>query len=722
MEANPIDLIHDELVQFLVRQKRWKDLRTVQKRAIPPILSGSNVLITSSTASGKTEAATLPILSIIAQTGKEGLQCLYVAPLVALLNDLEGRIGEYCGAFSSGIPRIFKWHGDVQRAQKIRNIEAGFEILLTTPESLEVILMMNPEVLNQEQFFHDLGTVIIDEVHSFIAGGRGCQLSSILERLKSLTNSDFQRIGLSATVSDSSTTLSWLSGSSPRDAAIIEGETSSRKRHVIINYYGDVEEDDLAGDMLETTERHLRVLFFCKSRHQTEDLLTFAKTEGSNRSPSSLYAHHSCVARQFREKAEHEMKIKPEFLTFCTSSLELGIDIGNVEYVCMASGTGSVSSFEQRIGRIRSGLQGCTLFLFNEDEFLISLSAASLASERLLESIHVSNRAYHILLQQILCQAVFNYGIGVEVIRDLMNNCPSFERISDEDFQTLIQHACDLDILHFEDGQLLIGIEAQKAFAPRNYLELYSVFKSPKQYEVVYQSESIGQLDMFFVESKNLPFTFALAGKWWTAWELNRKTYTLWVKPGVLADAPVWAGHAGGRVSELVAQRVKEILLNDSFGFREIEFSKDSADVLRSLRTGASMNDLYSESPAFRISNDRLRIVTFAGTVINDTIGYWCQMALPMHLEESDYIGCEFKLSRKTNGEDSCREFMSFLSNLDQIDIRDVQKELTKQLPDRPFEKFTEYVHSSLLQKYRTEFSIDLEKTLPYLRRLKQIY
>ena len=176
-----------------------------------------------------------------------------------------------------------------------------------------------------------------------------------------------------------------------------------------------------------------------------------------------------------------------------------------------------------------------------------------------------------------------------------------------------------------------------------------------------------------------------------------------------------------GKSIELVSRRVKEILLNPSYEFPDIDFSEDGADTLSSLRVSAIANPLFKKSPAFSFNTKGLSVTTFAGTVINDTISYVFEMFLPVELEESDYIGCVFSIKKKNKPKDVESQLVEFIKEIDSTDLKLIQKEITNRLPIRPFEKFTEFIHPVLLQKYRSDFSIDLPGAISYLKVLKKI-
>ena len=222
-QSDIVDLIHPGL-QKTIQDKGWKTgLTDIQLEAIPVILSGEDCIIEAPTAGGKTEAVLFPTLTRAAKEKANSVQILYLAPLRALLNDIEIRAIEYssvCGLHS------FKWHGDVSQKEKINTFQNPSQVLLTTPESLEAILLRKA---GWQNFFSNLQTIIIDEAHNFAGVDRGSHLVSLLERLESKINHKPQRIAVTATIGNPQEMLQWLSGSRRRIGKRIFVDSLTRK-------------------------------------------------------------------------------------------------------------------------------------------------------------------------------------------------------------------------------------------------------------------------------------------------------------------------------------------------------------------------------------------------------------------------------------------------------------------------------------------------------------
>ena len=392
---DPFTLLHPG-VQRWIWDHEWRSLRPTQLLAVAPILAADrDVLISASTASGKTEAAWLPILSRLAfdaeQSGHPpGFEAIYISPLKALINDQAGRLTELAGYVDLPVTRR---HGDVTGAERDRTTKTPAGLLLITPESLEALFVTRGHEI--PRMFGSVRYVVIDELHSFMGGERGVQVQSLLHRLENATGRQPVRIGLSATISDLDTAADFLRPGGGRQVAILTGEGEAQAEiRIQVRGYLDANPNGTGGT-LEGTEEMLPAretsldhpesslvglrepasdLAITAHLYQTlrgNDNLVFGNAKAvvekfsdrlrrrseHERVPNEFFAHHGNLARELREEVEERLR-NPELPTtaVCTSTLELGIDIGAVDAIAQLRAPYSVSALRQRLGR--SGRRG----------------------------------------------------------------------------------------------------------------------------------------------------------------------------------------------------------------------------------------------------------------------------------------------------------------------------------------------------------------------------
>lgn len=369
--SSSFDLLHEKVRRWIWRQG-WEGLRDIQERSIPHLLSGSrDLIISAGTASGKTEAAFLPIASRIASEGRRpdaGFNALYVSPLRALINDQFQRLDGLCEELE--IP-VVRWHGDVGAGVKARARARPAGIVLITPESLEAILVRRgPEA---GRLFRRLSYVVVDEMHAFLDEPRGKQLQSLLHRIETASGNRVARIGLSATLADEEVSKRFLRPLDPGGVDVLRSATSQEIRLQVRGYLepsgpelrrlaaGDGEDGDAPRNVAEAQiVRHLfdtlrgkRSLIFAGSRQRVETTaLGLAELTEAIGVPEEFFAHHGSLSRERREEAEKRMKDTsfPASMV-CTTTLEMGIDVGAIDSVAQLGAGHTVSGMRQRLGR-----------------------------------------------------------------------------------------------------------------------------------------------------------------------------------------------------------------------------------------------------------------------------------------------------------------------------------------------------------------------------------
>ena len=531
----------------------WSALRPVQELAIPAVLAGQNCLVLAPTAGGKTEAAFFPILDVVYRGQLEPVCALYVSPLRALLNNQEPRLLQLASLVGA---TAFKWHGDVDQTARRRFLAEPTHVLMTTPESLEVMLI-SPRV-NKERLFGSLRFVVVDEVHNFAASDRGAHLMAVLERLARYTPFDVQRIGLSATVGNPEAVGRWMQGSSQRPVTVIRPPGESQSRLIRVDFY---ESDEELSRRAIPLVRGRKTLFFVEGRRLAEGVKQALQTV-----TLTSYVHHSSVGRELREEAEQSFTYSRDSQCIvCTSTMELGLDVGDLDAVLQLDAPGTVSSFMQRLGRTgrRPGSQAEMNFLCSEEMALVRAAAlVNLARRGWIEPVHPTDRAVHVLAHQTLAQALQFYGVRRDQVWSLVEQAQPFSRITRQEFEHLLAHLAAQGVLSPAAGLLVMGPEGEKQYGRRNFLALYSVFETPEEVRVLTTDRRVvGTLQTWFVQqvSGGEDFVFALAGRAWQVKHLDLEQGEMIVEPAPRGIPPRWGG-GGPLLSREIAEEMRGVL------------------------------------------------------------------------------------------------------------------------------------------------------------------
>jgi len=545
------DRLSERVRQGVVQDLGWREFRPIQEMAIEAILDGLNVLALAPTAGGKTEAAMIPVVDRLFRAGG---RALYLSPLRALLNDQEDRLIRL--ARLGGL-RSFKWHGDVGADRKRAFAADPTEILMITPESLEVILAV-PRY-DKPALFGNLRFVVVDEIHAFAGDDRGDHLIALLERLTEYAESDFQRIGLSATVGHPETLLSWLQGSSRREARVLRPPGSKSRRVVEIHPLGPDEEP---GPLAARLAAGQKSLLFSESRGKVEKL-KLQLEEGGVRA----WSHHASLSREYREEAERAFREGTNCCIVCTSTMELGLDVGDLDRVLQFHAPPTVSAFLQRLGRTgrRSGTSGRLAFLTDEsDSFLLACALVSLALEGWIEPVRPTTRSAHVFLHQVLARLLQRGGLTRRSLVEGVGSPWCFSGLSPAEREEILDHLLGLGLLEKVDSLLVLGREGEKKFGHANFLELYSVFETPRELRVrTLDNQEVGTLETWFAQSLGETLVFVLGGRAWVSVECDYERAVLTVKPAPRGRIPTWMG-SPRLLSHEVCQAMRRLLVDPS--------------------------------------------------------------------------------------------------------------------------------------------------------------
>lgn len=601
-----IERLHPHLQHAIVHDLGWRSLRPVQELTIDAVLDGCNAVVLAPTAGGKTEASIFPVLSRVLTEGLRPVAALYVCPIRALLNNQEERLRSY--ARMVGL-EVFKWHGDVSDSRKQGFKASPAHILMTTPESLEV--MMISERTDVKALFEGLSAVIIDEVHAFAADDRGAHLASLLERLVVLTGHDIQRIGLSATVGNPHVIGRWLQGSSKRPFRLVDPPKPKVVRELRLDLCEDIGE---AAASIGQIARGKKSLVFVESRSKAEKVAHALSGTGVE-----VFIHHSSVSRADRTLAEEQFAMGQNIAIVCTSTMELGIDVGDLDQVVQVDAPASVASFLQRLGRTgrRAGASAnCTFFCLSSESLLQSVALLRLAESGWVEDIKPAARAMHVLAHQVMALILQEGGISRHKLEPWLASAYPFSSIRTEHLQELIDTMREREILYEADGLLSLGARGEQLYGRKNFFELYAVFSAPPVLRVQHGKEDVGYIQALFVTMHDWnkgPLCFRLSGRAWEVGQVDFGKGVLHVRPAVQGRVPSWLG-LPGVLSTALCQAMKDVLMHE--GQEAAWLSKTAATDLASLReTYGGLLDVGTST--LEVHPDGVQWHTFVGGAVN---------------------------------------------------------------------------------------------------------
>jgi ATP-dependent Lhr-like helicase len=552
----------------------FSELRPVQEVTIPHVLDGKNCVVLAPTAGGKTEAAFFPVLSRVDAEDLRAVSVIYTSPIRALLNNQEERIARYAATLGR---RIFKWHGDVGPTQRRRFIDSPADILMTTPESLEAMLM-SPRV-PARRLFEGLEVVIIDEVHAFADDDRGAHLSALLERLSRYCGHDVQRIALSATVGNPEEILSWVRGSSRRDGVVISPPRPPVSPQLSLDYVGSLENAAIVSGQLH---RGRKRLVFVDSRRGVEEL----GRQLASRGVSTFLAHGS-LSVTARRDAERAFAEGSDCVIVATSALELGIDVGDLDHVLQIDAPATVASFLQRMGRTgrRPGAAPNCTFLATKDQAVLQAAGIMRLYRRgFVESVRPSRRVAHVLAHQMMALSIQEGGVASSDWWAWLAGATPFLGLTTEERTSVLEHMLSQEILVSADGRLLLGAKGEKLYGRRHFAELYAVFESPRAMTVFVGAEEVGAVDAAFLQGATPGegnATFSLGGRAWEVKHVDWSKGHCLVKPAEQgAKAARWFGGPSALSYEL-SQAMRDVLVSDEV---DPAWSKRAVGVVERLR------------------------------------------------------------------------------------------------------------------------------------------
>jgi ATP-dependent helicase Lhr and Lhr-like helicase len=595
------------LAHHIVNTLGWADLRPLQKQAISHIIAGEHALLVAPTAGGKTEAAILPLLSRMLEEEWAPLSVLYLCPLRALLNNLHPRIEHYAQLVgrTAGL-----WHGDVGESARERLRDDPPDILLTTPESIEAMLISRKT--DHERFFRNVRALIVDEIHAFAGDDRGWHLLAVAERVGALAGRELQRIGLSATVGNASEILEWLTRTSRGSRALVQPapDGSAKRPELTVDYVGNL---DNAATVLSRMHRGEKRLVFVDSRARVEQLAA----ELRDREVETFVSHGS-LGREERHAAEKAFAESRDCVIVATSTLELGIDVGDLDRVVQIDAPPSVASFLQRLGRTgrRAGASSNMLFLATrEDAYLQTLGMLRAWEGGFVEPLDPPPLPLHLVVQQLLALVLQEGGVGRKTWPEWYGEPFVFGEEALAELDVLTDWLIRRGFLFEDQGILGIGEEGQRAFGGRNFIDLMAVFTEPPVLKVIAGRTEIGHipLRLLTLEAPD-GHVLLLGGRDWHVLSVDWRRGIVEVEPAERRGKIRWFGEARGLSFE-ICQGIKSVLAGASL--ERCSLSRRAAGRLEKLRDEFSWVRQADETAVVRAADGSQHWWTFGGMAAN---------------------------------------------------------------------------------------------------------
>lgn len=765
MTDNEIFYRFSPFIREFIYNSGWKDLRAVQLAAARVIFeTDKNLLVTSSTASGKTEAAFFPIISLMNEDMPKSIGVLYIAPLKSLINDQFERLDTLLDM--SGIP-VFHWHGDVAQSHKSKLLNNPQGILQITPESLESLLMNRSNDLIR--LFGDLRFIVIDEIHTLTGTDRGNQIICQLVRLARLIGHIPRRIGLSATIGDAALAADWLGGGTGIETVVpkieegrtkwrlgmehffIQGDSFDQSRDFAnlsgIPEKNDEQPDKSAGGQSDATPtdneqpsngkveidpgyeyiydcvKGKKAIIFSNSREETEYVTATMRQIADNRGdPDNFLIHHGNLSASIREEAESKMRDdEQKCVVAATVTMELGIDIGRLERIVQNDAPNSVSSFLQRLGRSgRRGEPPEMMMVFREENplpntplpqlipwgFLRAIAIVQLyIEEKFIEPPFVKKMPFSLAFQQMLSMIASSGELSPKRLAERMLTLPPFKNITKEDYKTLLVGMLQNDFLELtEEKGLIIGLKGERLV---NSFKFYAVFKDSEDYTVRCESDEIGTI----TTPPPVGDRFALAGRVWEVEELDIARKLIYVKAVKGKMEVSWPGDYG-EIHTKILERMKKVLEEDTVYPYLKPNARHRLEVVRNLarNTGMTKHSLVS------LGGYTWCLFPWLGTRSFRTLRkFITHNSARYRITNLEFEGCYYMMFKMEQGSD-----YEFIKGLCETALREgIDKSKLVNVNEMPvFEKYDDFIPAELL---RRQYAADKLRTDEIMQRLPEI-
>jgi ATP-dependent Lhr-like helicase len=728
--AEAFEKLHRGVQQWIWRQG-WDRLRTVQAHAVGPILADRDVVIAAATASGKTEAAWLPIFSKLAATDEQagpGIRALYVGPLKALINDQQLRLE----TLGEGLDiAVHAWHGDVAGSRKQKLMKQPNGVLLITPESLEAIFVR--EGHRVPALFAGLGYVVVDELHDFIGTERGAQLQSLLHRLELAVRRRVPRAGLSATLSDLSAAAEFLRPGRGGDAHLINnpgGDTAE----IRLQLRGYVKSDPRAepaetdeepvhandaraiAEHLYSTLRGKDNLVFANKRSAVEAYVDILHSMSEARAvPNEFFPHHGNLSKEYRESVEERLRATDTPTTaVCTSTLEMGVDIGSTDSVAQLGAPHSVAALRQRLGRSGRRDQPAILRMYvSERELTERTPPADELRAQLVQTVAMvdlmlrdrwfeppNTSALHLstLTQQVLSVIAQHGGATAQQLYTTLCANGPFTRVDKETFVKLLSVLGANELLmQAGDGLLLHGERGDQLV---NHYSFYTAFQTADEYRLVTRGRTLGSIPVDYPVLVGSLLIFA--GRRWQVLDVDSRSRVIELTRSSGGRPPVFSG-GGGEVADLVRQRMRSVYES---GDVPVYLDRAARELLDEARASYRRLQLH-EHALFPWGNDTLVFCWRGDRILNTLAIALSSAGLKVSLD-----GVALHINNSAP-EDVLREIRSLADGL-----RPDPEVLAKSVENKQLDKYDEYLSEELLAKAYAAHSLDVDGAWDTLRDL----
>jgi len=531
--------LHEDILVGKFQKEGFSSLTTIQRKVLPIISRKVNCLLVAPTGSGKTEAAVLPVFTMLAHQQRSAgtIRAIYITPLRALNNDVLRRIIHY--AESEGL-RVEIRHGDTTALARKKIVENPPDVLITTPESLGIILTSDKMLAALK----GLQWAIVDEVHELVANERGAHLSISLERLQSISSQSITRIGLSATVGNLKQTAQFICGSDRHSAILVD--PASRGYDIDVQFVkGSLNNvSHFVTEYVRTNNIKGTVLLFTNTRDEAEYLGTILK----NQSDIKVDVHHGSLSKEMREETEHTLRSGMAGIVVCTSSLELGLDIGSVDLVIHYGSPRQVSKLMQRIGRSRHNQRSFAKGLIvtnNPDDEIESLAIIHRMKKGSIEEQKMHENALDVVAHHLVGLAMQTRDmVNVDDAHEIVAQAYPFRNISLFDVESCLDILSGHNVIKYDREA---HTYTRKIKAYKYYFENVSMIPYVLKFEVIdsVSKRRIGTLDQQFVgdygEKGNV---FVLKGSQWRILSVDEVHLVVNVEPlrGAAINIPYWVG------------------------------------------------------------------------------------------------------------------------------------------------------------------------------------
>lgn len=708
----------EQLAPFIkdyIYRNKWNEMREIQVAACDVIFnSQDNLLLASGTASGKTEAALMPILTQLYNNPSSSVGVLYISPLKSLINDQFERLQEILDEVD--IP-VTKWHGDADYNKKRKLVDIPQGILQITPESLESMLIHRKE--DVPKLFKDLRYIVIDEVHHFMANERGLQLLSILQRIERLTNCKPVRVGLSATLGDYVSAGQWLNSDKTKKCIVPEVSNEKKRFRLRLEYF------DLR-DNAENGERYYEYIFkttlgkksiiFANSRYQTEYTIAVLKQMAETKNMEDIYRiHHGSISASLREQTEREMKNSDkELVTGATVTLELGVDIGRLDRVIQLQAPFSVSSFLQRLGRCgRREKPAEMFFVFGRDgkksddvvveidwNFILCIAILQVyIEEQWIESGYVPKLPFSLLFHQTMSYIASMGEVSIPYLAQYILTLYPFRNINQEQYKKLLRYMLEIDMLEkTEQGGLIIGIKGERVVNQRDFC---AVFISQVEYTVKYENKSIGTVESLYP----VDWQFELSGQSWKVVENCEKSKMIFVVPIGGISENFWKSPILCNRETKIIKKAKNIL-NSKNNYSYL--SEQAMEHLNEYRMMYKQCGLLRDNFIQSSDGSKIRYFPWVGTKEMQALKYALQ---------KKEIECEINISGiwididAKMGKESIIEIVKQIVNHEENDF----KEYKELINENMLGKYNDFIPEELLKEQFFEDGMDFASLCKYL-------